>query len=489
MANRDLLNRIPTSSFVGGVFTGGTPSLPVINPNTGETLTSIVSADAEATSLAALDAAHAAQEAWAATTSRHRSEILHRVFTLIHERAEDFATLMTLEMGKPYAESLGEVAYGAEFMRWFSEEAVRGGGRFRSAPALEGHTIITAMKPVGSCLLITPWNFPLSMATRKIAPALAAGCTVILKPAGQTPLTALFLMDVLRESGVPNGVVNCVVTKDSRIVSETLLADKRLRKISFTGSTEVGRGLLSLASKHVVRSSMELGGNAPFLVLESADLEKAAAQLMPAKFRNNGQACTAANRIYVLEKHAKEFEKLVEEKVRALRLGDGMSEGVTLSALINEAAVDNCRELVKDALDRGARLVCGGSDELTSTNLPGGFFFPATVLADVPADARVCKEEIFGPIAPIITCTSVDEMVALANDTEYGLMAYAFAEDMAEVRRVVPKIESGMIAVNVGVASDPAAPFGGVKESGIGREGSHEGLTEYQEVTYVRLGP
>lgn len=479
----DLVSRLPISSFVGGTFTGGVPNLPVINPATGEEFVTVVASDAETIGKSALDAACAAAEQWAATTPRQRSEILRRAFELCLERADDLALTMTLEMGKPLSEAYGEVTYGAEFLRWFSEEAVRSAGRLRQAPTATGQTMAVFSKPVGPSLLITPWNFPLSMGTRKIAPALAAGCPVVLKPAAETPLSALLFMEILRDAGVPAGVVNCVVTKDSATLSSTLMADSRLRKVSFTGSTPVGRTLLQQAGEHVLRTSMELGGNAPFLVLPSADLDKAVTALMAGKFRNNGEACTAANRIFVHSSRVAEFTDKFVSAASELVLGNGLDAGTTLGPLINASAVDRVHSLVEDAVSKGARVALGGQKHEGA-----GYFYPATILTDVPRDARVMSEEIFGPVAPIIAVETIDEMVGLANDTEFGLMAYVCGEDLNEIRSVVPRLESGMIAVNVGVASDPAAPFGGVKESGVGREGSHEGLAEYLETTYVRIG-
>lgn len=476
-----LLDRLPRSSFVEGTFLGGTPGLDVVDPATGRVLTQVVDADAERVGLRALDAAVAAQDAWAATLPRERAQILHRAFELCHERADDLALTMTLEMGKPLAEAYGEVSYGAEFLRWFSEEAVRLPGRFRPAPAAP-HAILTTSRPVGPVLAITPWNFPLSMGTRKIGPALAAGCTVVLKPAAKTPLTSLLLMQILADAGVPAGVVGCVVTSDSRTLSSTLMADPRLRKVSFTGSTGVGRTLLAQASEHVLRTSMELGGNAPFLVLPSADVPTALDAAMPAKFRNNGEACTAANRFYVHASVAEEFTRGLAERTQALVAGPGIEEGTTIGPLIDEAGLAKVEELVADAVERGARALAGGR-RLDRE----GFFYAPTVLADVPRDARVNREEIFGPVAPIIVLDDVEEMIAAANDTEFGLMSYVIGEDLGEITRVAGRIEAGMVAVNLGVASDPAAPFGGVKESGLGREGSHEGLAEYLETTYVRL--
>lgn len=479
----NLIGRMPTSSFINGSFTGGEPDLSVENPATGEEIIKVASADAAKIGMEALDAACESAADWAATTPRHRSEILRRAYELCLERADDLALTMTMEMGKPLAEAYGEVNYGAEFLRWFSEEAVRMSGRFRPAPAVADQDILVYSQPVGPTLLITPWNFPFSMGTRKIGPALAAGCTVVLKPANLTPVSSLLLMEILRDAGVPAGVVNCVVTKDSSTLSSTLMEDPRLRKISFTGSTPVGRTLLSQASQHVLRTSMELGGNAPFLVLESADIDKTVAAAMAGKFRNNGEACTAANRIYVHRKVAEEFTTAFTAKVEALVLGNGLDEETTLGPLIDRNAVEKCQELVDDAVSKGAKAVLGGQ-----TAEGAGHFYPATVLANVPRNARVNKEEIFGPVAPIIVCDTVDEMVEAANDTEFGLMSYVCGQDIDQVRDVVRRIESGMVAVNVGVASDPSAPFGGVKESGVGREGSHEGLNEYLELKYVRVG-
>ncbi|MBK0331639.1 NAD-dependent succinate-semialdehyde dehydrogenase [Brachybacterium sp. MASK1Z-5] len=485
----DLLERTPRSSFIGGRFLGGTPDLDVQDPATGGTLTQVVDADAASIGEKALDAAVAAQADWAATLPRERSEILRRAYELCHERADDLAALMTLEMGKPLDEAYGEVTYGAEFLRWFSEEAVRLPGRFRQAPAAE-QAILTTSRPVGPVLAITPWNFPLSMGTRKIAPALAAGCTVVLKPAELTPLTSLAFCQILADAGLPAGVVNAVVTSDAGTLSSTLMADARLRKVSFTGSTPVGRTLLAQASEHVLRTSMELGGNAPFLVLPSADMDTAIDAAMPAKFRNNGEACTAANRFYVHSSVAEEFTRHLVEKTEELQVGAGIDEGTTMGPMIEPKALDKIEELVADAVERGAKVLTGGrrprADELPE-GCAEGFFYLPTVLGDVPADARVNREEIFGPVAPVIVMDDVEDMVRAANDTEFGLMSYAVGADLAEVTDVAGRIESGMVAVNLGVASDAAAPFGGVKESGLGREGSHEGIAEYLETTYVRL--
>ena len=479
---QELLDRVPEELFIDGRWRAAEDgeTLDVHDPATGQVIRTIASASS-GDAQSAMDAAADAFPDWSRTPARERGELLRRAFDLLTERAEEFALLMTLEMGKPLAESYGEVTYGAEFLRWFSEEAVRLPGRFSHAPAAD-EAIVTAAKPVGPSLLITPWNFPLSMGTRKIAPALAAGCTVVLKPAQKTPLTSLALMAILAEAGVPDGVVNCVVTSDSKGLSSTLMSDPRLRKVSFTGSTSVGRTLIAQSAEHVLKTSMELGGNAPFLVLPSADVETAVDAAMLAKFRNNGEACTAANRFYVHADVAEEFTARFVERVEQLVLGAGSAEGTTLGPLVDEAAVEKVQELAADAIDRGARVLTGGG-----RGEGEGFFHQATVLADVPLSARVHREEIFGPLAPLTVLEDVEEMITAANDTEFGLMAYVAGEDLREVTGVASRLESGMVAVNLGVASDPSAPFGGVKESGLGREGSHEGVAEFLETTYVRL--
>ncbi len=477
---QQILDSTPKSSFINGSFTGGTPGLDVIDPATGRSFAQVVDANPLTAGAAALDAAVAAQREWAASLPRERSELLMRAFDLVHERADALAVLMTLEMGKPLAEAYGEVSYGAEFLRWFAEEAVRIPGTWQQAPQAD-HVITVSHKPVGPVLAITPWNFPLSMGTRKIAPAIAAGCTVVIKPAAATPLTMLAFMQILQDTGLPDGVVNCVVTSGTSELSSSLLADPRLRKLSFTGSTDVGRSLLELVAPQVLKSSMELGGNAPFLVLPSADLDTAVNAIMPAKFRNNGEACTAANRIYVHASLAEEFTRRLVAKAEELQVGAGIDAGTTLGPLINEDAVAKVEELVQDAVDKGAAVLTGG------TRLDrDGFFFAPTVLGDVPRSARVNREEIFGPVAPVIVMDDVDSMITAANDTEFGLMSYVIAEDQAEIDRVAGRIESGMLAVNVGVASDASAPFGGVKASGLGREGASAGILEYLEPFYVR---
>ncbi len=478
----DILSGVPTQLFLGGTFRdasdGGT--FEVRDPATDRVLVEVASAT-EDDARAALDAACDAQGGWAATSPRERSDILRRAFELILEHDDELTYLQSLEMGRALPDSRGEVKYAAEFFRWFSEEAVRLRGDYRRSP--DGRSrLVTVRQPVGPALAITPWNFPLSMGTRKIGPALAAGCTVVLKPAAATPLTSLLLMEILVEAGVPAGVVGCVVTSDSRTLSSTLMADPRLRKVSFTGSTGVGRTLLGQASEHVLRSSMELGGNAPFLVLPSADIATAVEAAVPAKFRNNGEACTAANRFYVHSSVAKEFTAALVERTTELIVGPGIEQATTLGPLIDEAALQKVEELVDDAVQRGARVLTGGA----RLDRPGYFYQP-TVLGDVPLDARVNSEEIFGPVAPIIVMDDVEEMIAAANRTEFGLMAYVAGQDLSEVTDTVQRIEAGMIAVNLGVASDPSAPFGGVKESGLGREGSHEGIAEYLETVYVRM--
>ena len=479
----DLLTRLPRTLFIGGRWTDDPVTLDVTNPATGRALASVADASPEQ-GIAALDAAVAAQPAWAATEPRERAEILRRAFDLVVERADDFALCMTLEMGKPLAESRGEVTYGAEFLRWFGEEAVRIEGRYSLAPS-GGNRIVTLKQPVGPVYAITPWNFPLAMATRKIGPALAAGCTVVIKPASQTPLTTMLFMTVLQDAGLPAGVVNCITTRHSGPVSNAIIADPRLRKLTFTGSTEVGRILLEQASGGVLRTSMELGGNAPFVVLPSADLDKAVTGAVQAKMRNIGEACTAANRFIVHESLAGEFSSRLAERLGSMKVGDGTAEGVEVGPLINPDAVAHIEDLIDDAVDHGATVLTGGSR--LGGDYGGGSFLAPTVLTDVAPGSRCLREEIFGPVAPIVTYSTVDEAVALANDTEFGLIGYVFGEQLSEALTVAERVEAGMIGLNTGVISNPAAPFGGVKASGLGREGSHEGLEEYLETKYIGL--
>ena len=428
---------------------------------------------------AALDAAVEAAGSWARTPPRQRSAILRRAFDLLVERTDDVALLMTLEMGKPLAESRGEVAYGAEFLRWFSEEAVRIFGRYGENPEGTGRTIV-ARHPVGPCLLITPWNFPLAMATRKVGPALAAGCTVVVKPAELTPLTTLLFTQILAEAGLPPGVVNVVTTSTAGDVCGPLIEDSRLRKLSFTGSTPVGRALLQQAAGNVLRTSMELGGNAPFLVFDDADLDAALAGAMLAKFRNVGQACTAANRFLVHEAVAEEFAARMTERVESLRVGRGTEDGVQIGPLINTAAVQKADALVNDATDRGAKALTGGH------SIEGqGTFYAPTVLHGVRPGSDILTTEIFGPVVSITTFGDEEEAIALANDTEYGLVSYAYTQNLARAQRLIESLESGMLGLNVGVISNASAPFGGVKQSGIGREGGLEGIGEYLSTKYT----
>ncbi|MBB3664564.1 succinate-semialdehyde dehydrogenase/glutarate-semialdehyde dehydrogenase [Prauserella sediminis] len=477
----DLLGRIPTELFVAGKWlpgSGGT--FPVHDPATGVVLAQVADA-APSDGAAALDAAVGAGRDWARTAPRRRAEILRRAFDLVQEHAEDLALLMTLEMGKPLQEARGEVGYGGEFLRWFSEEAVRIDGRYGASPEGNGQMVVTH-RPVGPSLLITPWNFPLAMATRKIAPALAAGCTVVVKPPALTPLTTLMLTRLLEQAGVPEGVVNVVTTTKSGAVCGPLISDPRLRKLSFTGSTEVGVRLLEQAAGGVLRTSMELGGNAPFLVFEDADLDAAVDGALAAKFRNIGQACTAANRFYVHETIAEEFSRRVTERVAAMKTGRGTDDGVDIGPLIEPKAVDGVAALVDDAVDRGARVRTGGA----RGEGPGTFYLP-TVLTDVPPDAEVMRQEIFGPVLPIATFASEGEAIELANSTPYGLVGYAYARDTRRGQRLIEEIETGMMGLNVGVVSNAAAPFGGVKQSGLGREGAREGILEYLETKYTLM--
>ncbi len=475
-----LLESVPTGLFIGGRWTATDAMVKVEDPSTGEVLNAVADASPE-DGLAALNAAVDAGPGWAATDPRERGEVLRRAFELLHARAEDFALLMTLEMGKPLAESRGEVVYGAEFFRWFSEEAVRIAGRYAVAPS-GGTRLVTMKQPVGPVYAITPWNFPLAMGTRKIGPALAAGCTVVIKPAAQTPLTTLLLAQVLTEAGVPAGVVNVITTSHSGAVSEPIISDPRLRKLTFTGSTEVGRVLIGQSARRVLRVSMELGGNAPFLVFGDADLDRAVDGAMLAKMRNIGEACTAANRFLVHESVAAEFGARLAERMGALRVGRGVDDGVQVGPLVDAAAVEKVTELVADAVDSGASVLTG-----TGAVDGPGYFYSPTVLADVPRTARMFEEEIFGPVAPITTFASDDEALALANDTEFGLVSYAFTKDLTRAVTVAERLESGMVGINQGIVSNPAAPFGGIKSSGLGREGGAEGIEEYLETKYVGI--
>ena len=477
----ELLAAVPRGLYIGGVWQdGGAGTFPVIDPATGNTLVEIADATPE-DGIRALDAAVAAQVAWAATPPRTRSDILRRAFDLLTERADEFALLMTLEMGKPLAEARGEVTYGGEFLRWFSEEAVRIAGRYGTNPEGTGRMIVS-QRPVGPCFFITPWNFPLAMATRKIAPALAAGCTVVVKPAELTPLTTLAFAQLLEEAGLPAGVVNVVTTTRSGAVSAPIIADPRLRKLSFTGSTPVGKKLIAQAAEGVLRVSMELGGNAPFVVFDDADLDKAVDGAMLAKFRNIGQACTAANRFIVHESVAEEFADRVSARVTAMKIGRGTEEGVQIGPLIDRTAVEGTGALVQDALGKGARLLAGGS----AIDGPGTFFEP-TVITDVAAGSDILREEIFGPVLAIATFADEDEAVRLANDTDYGLVSYVFTRDLARGHRMIDRLETGMMGLNAGVVSNAAAPFGGVKQSGMGREGGLEGIHEYLSTKYTLI--
>ena len=480
ISEAQLLAAVPKQLLIGGQWVDSTSgrSIDVHDPSTGTVIATIADAS-PADGLLALDAASAAQREWGATAPRERGEILRSAFDLLQERADEFALLMTLEMGKPLAEARGEVTYGGEFLRWFSEEAVRISGRYGSNPEGTGRMIVTHV-PVGPSFLITPWNFPLAMATRKISPALAAGCTAIIKPAELTPLTTLYFAALLQEVGLPDGVLGVITTSTSAAVSEPIIADSRLRKLSFTGSTGVGRTLLKQASENVLRTSMELGGNAPFLVFEDADLDKAVDGAMLAKFRNIGQACTAANRFIVHESVADEFASRLTARVKELSIGRGTDDGVTIGPLINDKAVDKADSLVQDAITRGATLLTGGS------RVDGeGSFYEPTVLNRVLGDSEILREEIFGPVVSIVPFTDEADAVAKANDTEYGLVAYVFTQDFARGQRLIESLETGMLGLNVGVVSNAAAPFGGVKQSGVGREGGLEGITEYLETKYV----
>jgi succinate-semialdehyde dehydrogenase/glutarate-semialdehyde dehydrogenase len=482
MSAPELLGPDHRNLFIGGEWreSENGARLEVIDPADGSVITDVADGTTgDATD--ALDAAVDAQEAWAATPPRERGEILRRAYELITERADDFAALMSLEMGKTVKEAEGEVAYGADFFRWYAEEAVRIHGRWMKAPA-GGSRILTLKKPVGPCLFITPWNFPLAMGTRKIGPAVAAGCTMVIKPASQTPLTMLALAALLTEAGVPAGVLNVVTTSDSGALSETLMADFRLRKVSFTGSTGVGKRLVRQSADQLQRVSMELGGNAPFLVFDDADLEAAVDGAMVAKMRNMGEACTAANRFLVHESVAQDFAERLAARMEKLKVGRGQEDGVDVGPLIDEKAVETVSHLVTDAVHSGAKVLVGGK----APDLPG-FFYEPTVLLDVPPDAEILAEEIFGPVAPITTFATEEEAVERANDTEYGLSSYVYTRDLDRTIRLAESMQFGMVGVNTGLVSNAAAPFGGVKASGFGREGGFEGIEEYLDITYLSL--
>ena len=477
-----VLDAVPKQLYIGGAWRDGAEgaTVAVEDPATGETIASVADGTVD-DALEALGAADAAFAEWRETAPRERGEVLRRAFELVMERADDLALLMTLEMGKPVAESRQEIVYAAEFLRWYSEEAVRIDGRYTTHMAGKGR-LLTMKQPVGPCVFITPWNFPLAMGTRKIGPAIAAGCTMVVKPAKLTPLSMLALAQILEEAGLSAGVLNVITSSSSGKTMEPLIRDPRTRKLSFTGSTEVGRKLMEQSSEQLLRLSMELGGNAPFVVFEDADVDDALDGAMIAKMRNIGEACTAANRFHVHESIAGEFASGLARRMGALKVGRGTEEGVEVGPLIDEDQLAKVQELVDDAVDRGARMLCGGS----RIDGPGHFYEP-TVLADVPDDARLLREEIFGPVAPVRAFSTEEQAVSEANDTEFGLVAYLYTADLARAMRVSERLETGMVGLNQGLVSNAGAPFGGIKHSGFGREGGPEGIEEYLEVKYVAM--
>jgi len=473
---------VPTDLFIGGEWraASGGARFAVEDPSTGEALVEVADATPE-DATAALDACCAVQAEWAAHPPRERGEILRRAFTAMTERADELALVMTLEMGKPVAESVAEISYAAEFLRWFAEEAVRIEGRYATAPNGAGR-LLTMRQPVGPCYAITPWNFPAAMGTRKIGPALAAGCTMVIKPAQQTPLTMLSMARILEEAGLPAGVLNVVTSSRSSDVSQPVIADPRLRKLTFTGSTEVGRKLVEQSAEGLLRTSMELGGNAPFIVFADADVDAAVEGAVIAKMRNIGEACTAANRFHVAARRQDEFTEKLAAKLGDMKVGRGTEGDVKVGPLIDGTQRDKVDELVRDAVGKGAKAVVGGGAVDGA-----GYFYSPTVLAGVAGDARLLREEIFGPVAPVIGFDDEEEAVAAANATEYGLVSYVYTSDLKRAFRVCEGLETGMIGLNQGIVSNPAAPFGGVKASGFGREGGAEGIHEYLEVKYIAM--
>jgi succinate-semialdehyde dehydrogenase/glutarate-semialdehyde dehydrogenase len=503
LREQEVLESVPKRLFIGGEWRDGSggATLAVDDPATGHTLCEVADATPD-DARAALDAACAVQAEWAAVAPRERGEILRRAYEEMNERADELALLMTLEMGKALSESKAEIAYASEFFRWNAEEAVRIDGRFATAPNGAGR-LLTMKQPVGPCLLITPWNFPAAMGTRKIGPAIAAGCTMVVKPAKLTPLSMLALAEILDNAGLPKGVLNVVTASSASEVTEPIVNDPRLRKLSFTGSTEVGRKLIEQAAPNVLKMSMELGGNAPFIVFEDADLDAAVDGAMIAKLRNIGEACTAANRFHVAASVVEEFTHKLADRMRELRVGRGTEDGVDIGPLVDANTRDKVTELVQDAVDKGARALYGGEDVRSGGHgslvdgdtddggagrLDGaGHFYAPTVLADVSPNARVLSEEIFGPVAPVIAFDTEADAIAAANDTEYGLVAYVYTRDIKRALRVCEALETGMIGLNQGIVSNPAAPFGGTKQSGFGREGGYEGIDEYLETKYIAV--